>query len=298
MTLTPSSGSPLLDPSQRASLYVSDLHLDVTEKDLLLVFSEVSWSDQENGYSVYCRFSRSLSCLVMWCFETIKTQGTFILWVTLLFLIQEIVIFWVCFPSAIHVVLRIKKYLIPLKWALFYVLLQENLNHEYRPYHEEDWHWEPLIKNIDPSITSARLQEVFVNYGEILSCKVAEENGKSKGFGFIQFDSEISAMAALNAVNGTLPEGKKLWSFEDHLKEKFSEYGKVCSAVTMKDENGKSKGFGFVNFDTHEEATKAMYFLYESGSKNLFVGRAQKKADRMKLLRQVHRHNYPESKAS
>lgn len=67
-----------------------------------------------------------------------------------------------------------------------------------------------FVKNLDQSITSARLQEIFSNYGTILSCKVVEENGISKGFGFVQFDSEDSAMAALNALHDTELEGKKL----------------------------------------------------------------------------------------
>lgn len=66
------------------------------------------------------------------------------------------------------------------------------------------------VKNLDPSVNSAHLEEMFGKYGTILSCKVAEENGKSKGFGFVQFDSEDAATTALNALNDTMFEGKKL----------------------------------------------------------------------------------------
>lgn len=48
---------------------------------------------------------------------------------------------------------------------------------------------------------------------------------------------------------------------EDALKAKFSDYGKVVNGVIMKDEKGKSKGFGFINFDSHEGAKRAMVFL-------------------------------------
>lgn len=47
----------------------------------------------------------------------------------------------------------------------------------------------------------------------------------------------------------------------DVLKAKFSQYGKVINAVIMRDEKGKSKGFGYVNFDSHEAAKSAMEFL-------------------------------------
>ena len=67
-----------------------------------------------------------------------------------------------------------------------------------------------FVKNLDPSINSASLQDIFGKFGNILSCKVAEENGKSKCFGFVQFDSDDSATAALNALNDTMLDGKKL----------------------------------------------------------------------------------------
>lgn len=41
---------------------------------------------------------------------------------------------------------------------------------------------------------------------------------------------------------------------EEILKDIFSPYGNILSAVVMKDGNGVSKGFGFVSFDTHEAA--------------------------------------------
>nr|XP_048317889.1 polyadenylate-binding protein 6-like isoform X1 [Ziziphus jujuba var. spinosa] len=68
-----------------------------------------------------------------------------------------------------------------------------------------------FVKNLHPSITSAQLQSMFSKFGKILSCKVAAENGKTKGFGFVQYDSEQSSMTARNALHGTLVEGKKIY---------------------------------------------------------------------------------------
>lgn len=52
----------------------------------------------------------------------------------------------------------------------------------------------------------------------------------------------------------------------------------------MKDNTGKTKGFGFVCFKQHESATKALE-LHEKEvqGKKLYVVRAQKKEDRTKL---------------
>ena len=67
------------------------------------------------------------------------------------------------------------------------------------------------VKNLAPSITSACLDHFFSKFGTVLSCKVAEDNnGKSKGFGFVQFDDEESAMKALTSLNGTSFEGKTM----------------------------------------------------------------------------------------
>lgn len=43
---------------------------------------------------------------------------------------------------------------------------------------------------------------------------------------------------------------------EEGFKELFTPFGAIKSAVIMKDEAGKSKGFGFINFDTTDEAEK------------------------------------------
>ncbi|KAL8134483.1 polyadenylate-binding protein 6-like [Apium graveolens] len=48
---------------------------------------------------------------------------------------------------------------------------------------------------------------------------------------------------------------------EDVLRERFSEYGNISSVVIMKDNAGVSKGFGFVGFNLHEDAKKAMEAL-------------------------------------
>ncbi|RVW92170.1 Polyadenylate-binding protein 6 [Vitis vinifera] len=53
--------------------------------------------------------------------------------------------------------------------------------------------------------------------------------------------------------------------------------------VIIKDGNGKSRGFGFVYFELPDEAKKAVEALTGAilGSKKSFLGRAQKKAERV-----------------
>ncbi len=45
---------------------------------------------------------------------------------------------------------------------------------------------------------------------------------------------------------------------EEKLKEMFSPYGEIKSVAVMRNEEGKSKGFGFVNFAEPEEAQKVI----------------------------------------
>ncbi|XP_019177082.1 PREDICTED: polyadenylate-binding protein 6-like [Ipomoea nil] len=68
-----------------------------------------------------------------------------------------------------------------------------------------------FVKNLAPSVTNAQLESVFSKYGIILSCKVVEEkNGKSKCFGYVQFETHNSAISAFNSLHGAVFEGKKL----------------------------------------------------------------------------------------
>lgn len=42
----------------------------------------------------------------------------------------------------------------------------------------------------------------------------------------------------------------------DTLMEAFGKFGPITSCVIMTDEDGKSKGFGFVAFEAYEDAEK------------------------------------------
>ena len=76
---------------------------------------------------------------------------------------------------------------------------------------------------------------------------------------------------------------------DETLKNLFSKYGHVSSAVVMKDEQNKSRGFGFVSFDSHEAAKAAEEGLNSTVvlDKTIYVGRAMKKHERQQELRRV-----------
>ncbi|KAI7879308.1 hypothetical protein K492DRAFT_163965 [Lichtheimia hyalospora FSU 10163] len=68
------------------------------------------------------------------------------------------------------------------------------------------------IKNIDSSISSNDLYDVFKRYGHIVSARVMSNpvNGQSKGFGFVSYTHVDEAAAALKGMNGQVVGVKQL----------------------------------------------------------------------------------------
>eukprot|EP00879_Flechtneria_rotunda_P000310 GHRR01000401.1.p1 GENE.GHRR01000401.1~~GHRR01000401.1.p1 ORF type:complete len:654 (+),score=211.27 GHRR01000401.1:245-2206(+) len=173
-----------------------------------------------------------------------------------------------------------------------------------------------FIKNLDKSIDNKALHDTFSQFGIILSCKVAvDATGQSKGYGFVHFETEEAANLAIEKVNGMQLADKVVYvgpflkrtdrSSSDTkftnvyvknlnedvddaaLKTLAEEFGEVVSAVVMRDDKGKSKCFGFVNYSDPDAAGKAVDTLTgrEVNGKSLYAGRAQKKAEREAMLR-------------
>jgi len=70
---------------------------------------------------------------------------------------------------------------------------------------------------------------------------------------------------------------------EDALKEYFAQAGNVESAIIIKDKmTGRSKGFGFVEYATEDEAKKAMEMFdgKEFESRTLVVNEAKPMRER------------------
>lgn len=181
-----------------------------------------------------------------------------------------------------------------------------------------------FIKNLDVAIDNKALHDTFVAFGNILSCKVAQdENGNSKGYGFVHYETDEAAQQAIKHVNGMLLNEKKVYvghhipkkdrqskfeemkaNFtnvyvknispdvnEDQFRELFEKFGDVTSSSLARDnETGKSRGFGFVNYTTHEAAAQAVDDLNgkDFHGQDLYVGRAQKKHEREEELRKSY----------
>jgi len=181
-----------------------------------------------------------------------------------------------------------------------------------------------FVKNLDTSIDNKALYDTFSLFGNILSCKVANDaNGKSKGYGYVHYETGEAAEEAIRKIDGMLISNREVyvghfqgqkdrpghsewtncyvknvpesWT-QETMEKSFKEFGEIVSATLMPKEkavDGESlhKGFGFVNFKNSDDAQKAVKALNgkkfdeSEDAKELYVGRAMKKAERERELR-------------
>lgn len=85
----------------------------------------------------------------------------------------------------------------------------------------------------------------------------------------------------------------------EEFEDLFKPFGDIVSAALSKDADGKSKGFGFVNFVDHDAAKAAVDKLHNSEvkGKEIYVGRAQKRTERDDELRKTHEEKRVENEA-
>ncbi|XP_028148982.1 polyadenylate-binding protein 4-like [Diabrotica virgifera virgifera] len=177
-----------------------------------------------------------------------------------------------------------------------------------------------FIKNLDRSIDNKAMFDTFSAFGNILSCKVAiDDNGHSKGYGFVHFENEQDARKAIEKVNGMLLNGKKVFAgkfiprvererelgerakqftniyvknfgiamSDERFLKMFNKCGEITSWVVMRHIDGSSKGFGFVAYRDAKSAQAAIeeYNGKEIDGKVLYLARAQKKIERYNELK-------------
>ncbi len=61
-------------------------------------------------------------------------------------------------------------------------------------------------------MNEAELKELFEEYGEVASAKIIFDkySGKSKGFGFVEMPNEAEAKKAIEELNGSEIQGRKI----------------------------------------------------------------------------------------
>jgi polyadenylate-binding protein len=183
------------------------------------------------------------------------------------------------------------------------------------------------VSNLDRSIDNKALYDTFSLFGNILSCKVATDpDGKSLGYGFVHYETEEAGKQSIERVNGMQIGDKTVhvssflkrsdrepktisvytnlyikgipqdWD-EEKVSETFGTYGEITSTCVME---SKGRKFAFVNFKESDAAIKCVEEMHgkdlrtdeekkaaeESEEKEddpqgiLYVQRAQSKAER------------------
>ncbi|GAB67176.1 poly(A)-binding protein [Plasmodium cynomolgi strain B] len=157
---------------------------------------------------------------------------------------------------------------------------------------------------LPPHWNDQDLFDKFKTFGNLESATVAKKNDKtSKGYGFVVYTDPHSATMAISNMNKVeVYAGKRLkvllksnsnennkkkikpgctifvfylpndWSDKD-LKRHFSHYGNILGATIKRETNGKSRGYGFINFENQQSAINAVAGMngFNAGNKYLKV---------------------------
>lgn len=68
------------------------------------------------------------------------------------------------------------------------------------------------VGNLPFSINNDALKDMFAVHGNVVSARIIMDkvSGRSKGFGFVEFETDDAANAAMTALNSTEVEGRKI----------------------------------------------------------------------------------------
>jgi RNA recognition motif-containing protein len=69
-----------------------------------------------------------------------------------------------------------------------------------------------FVGNLSYDLTEEELSQAFEQYGELSSVKIIKNrfNGKSRGFGFVEFEDEANGQTAIDELNGQELKGRPL----------------------------------------------------------------------------------------
>ena len=68
------------------------------------------------------------------------------------------------------------------------------------------------VGNLSYNASEGDLQQAFEDFGEVLSARIITDRatGKSKGFGFVEFEKVLEAKETMELLNGKMIKGKLL----------------------------------------------------------------------------------------
>lgn len=142
------------------------------------------------------------------------------------------------------------------------------------------------VGDLNPDVTEPILFEVFSNVGPVASIRVCRDaiTRRSLGYAYVNFHNNTDAERALDTLNYSEIKERPcriMWKHRDpsmrkngvgnifiknldktldtrHLNDTFSEFGNIISCKVATDEKGNSKGHGYVQYETKEQAENAI----------------------------------------
>ncbi|OGD88324.1 RNA-binding protein [Candidatus Curtissbacteria bacterium RIFCSPLOWO2_02_FULL_40_11] len=77
-----------------------------------------------------------------------------------------------------------------------------------------------FVGNIPYTINSDGLRDIFVKIGEVVDANVVtdRETGRSRGFGFVEMKTSEDAKKAIDTLNGSEVDGRKIFVSEAREK--------------------------------------------------------------------------------
>jgi cold-inducible RNA-binding protein len=69
-----------------------------------------------------------------------------------------------------------------------------------------------FVGSLPWAVNDQALEDLFKEFGEVTSAKVImdRESGRSKGFGFVEFEDDNAAKAAIDKLNGSDIQGRTI----------------------------------------------------------------------------------------
>jgi polyadenylate-binding protein len=142
------------------------------------------------------------------------------------------------------------------------------------------------VGDLAPDVSEGKLFDIFNSVGPVASIRVCRDAmlKRSLGYAYVNFHNQADAERAQETMNYTMISGRPcriMWSQRDpslrksgvgnifvkslnlnvhhkELQETFSLFGNILSCKVALDAEGKSKGYGYVHFETDEAAKAAV----------------------------------------
>lgn len=167
------------------------------------------------------------------------------------------------------------------------------------------------VRNLSELLSAREFYELFATFGEIKSAKLeVDALGKTKGYGFVTFSSNDSALKAISELQGKEIKGSKLeisnlvshkgtegknviyvkhlpYNIDEvEVRKIFSQYGDIASVKLTRDLNGKITGAGIISFNDPRSASAAIADIKLkpksfSGQQPMYVAYLQSKEERV-----------------